>query len=218
LRITVVVVATLVALGLRCDDEVPHFYSVPPAPNVSQLRQRITWAVQRGLSRSSEEVNAPLRACGVELVTTQFECKPGHVAPPNGLCSGANRDERGWLACMTWSYTEPHASRVQLRIDASIPLTCASIGATADGVPWHEVDETGKARWLYRLCRIDGYRAVILQHTPFRDIQFAPTDIELVSDGYLKFDSHAARLYKLYDRHSELGFAVASPKLEASPR
>jgi hypothetical protein len=58
LRLTIVGVLALVGPGLQCDDEIPHFYSVPPAPNVSQLRQRITWAVQRGLSRSSEEVNA----------------------------------------------------------------------------------------------------------------------------------------------------------------
>jgi hypothetical protein len=206
-------VLALVGRGLRCDDEVPLFYSAPPAANMSQLRQRITWAVERGLPRPFAEVNAPLRACGEGLIATQFECKPGKVAPPDGLCSGANRDERGWLACMTWSYADPQASRVQFRTDASIPLTCAAIGAAAVGIPWHEVDEiTGNARWMYRLCRIDGYRVVILQQRPVRDMQFVPTDIEIVSDDYLKFDSHAARLHELYDRQSELGFAVVRPR------
>jgi hypothetical protein len=213
LRLPSVGVLALVGLGLRCDDEVALFYSAPPAASMSQLRQRITWAVQRGLPRPSAEVNAPLRACGEGLIATRFECKPGQVAPPDGLCSGANRDERGWLACMTWSYADPQAARVQLRTDASIPLTCASIGAAAVGLPWYKVDEdAGKPRWLYRLCRIDGYRALILQHRLARDMQFVPTDIELVSDGYLKFDSQAARLHELYDRQSELGFAVGAPK------
>ncbi|HTV19368.1 MAG TPA: hypothetical protein VMG12_11870 [Polyangiaceae bacterium] len=169
----------------------------------AKLREGVAWAVHRGLSHAPEEATTHFDACWQDCFETHYQCKPGEPAPPDGLCSGAHRDPRGWLACVKWSHAEPSASFVNFGVRAPVPLGCAAIGASVVGAPWHHF-EYGEVQWVNRLCRIDGYLVQISQHMLLREDELSHTDVSIFTERYLQFDEFVARGHAMATREAHL--------------